>query len=529
MFALCLVLVTAADGVVRGLDAKFPALYRHSASLGIAISQVAHGTSGFVGLTEVAQALERGGIALIPNEPTRLLDLARNPKLADEALRSAAELQVLDRTQTFVLHGNETGMIDFYALALRLFGYHVQGFYWLFFALLATLTVCFVVSFRDRPVLIVPCLLWLLLLLVAVHELDPADIGAGAGTPASARFLPMLSILAVIFVTTLAISGNSVSARDLATTALAAGVFAVCANARSFALWQLCAVVGLLAAGITARALLAVRKYRSHFANLALWPLALFVLLAVGLISLHHVRRDNQAYSAATRIGHPFWPSYLSATLQAFSSELPELERQSGVNIGTNPDAYVGARLRVEVRKRGETLDKYVDANGWINAAREGLARAIVFDLWKRSPLRMLETYGRAVVDAVALVAEKLAWLAACVATLPLVALAGHPLIWAIWGLFFVWLGGASALINVLALGLLLLMPAAARRCAAEMLPSLSLIALFGMTTILVMPVVRPDTIDYPYFTWFVLLMCLWAKLDVIGLGKRLRRRMGLT
>ena len=53
---LLLVLLIAADGMRKGLDTIVPDYYRHTASLAIAISEAAHGTSGMVGLTEVANA-----------------------------------------------------------------------------------------------------------------------------------------------------------------------------------------------------------------------------------------------------------------------------------------------------------------------------------------------------------------------------------------------------------------------------------------------------------------------------------------
>ena len=66
--SLLLVLLIAADGVRKGLDTIVPDYYRHTASLAIAISEAAHGTSGMVGLVEVANALDKFGYG-INSEP----------------------------------------------------------------------------------------------------------------------------------------------------------------------------------------------------------------------------------------------------------------------------------------------------------------------------------------------------------------------------------------------------------------------------------------------------------------------------
>jgi len=65
--SLLLVLLIAADGMRKGLDTIVPDYYRHTASLAIAISETAHGTSGMVGLTEVANALDKSGYGINSN------------------------------------------------------------------------------------------------------------------------------------------------------------------------------------------------------------------------------------------------------------------------------------------------------------------------------------------------------------------------------------------------------------------------------------------------------------------------------
>ena len=65
--SLLLVLLIAADGVRKGLDTIVPDYYRHTASLAIALSEAAHGTTGMVGLVEVEKSLDKSGYGINPN------------------------------------------------------------------------------------------------------------------------------------------------------------------------------------------------------------------------------------------------------------------------------------------------------------------------------------------------------------------------------------------------------------------------------------------------------------------------------
>ena len=78
--SLLLVALIAADGVRKGLDTIVPAYYRHLASLSIAISELAHGTSDMVGLVEVDKALEQSGYSLDPPTTGSAFSIPIRPK-----------------------------------------------------------------------------------------------------------------------------------------------------------------------------------------------------------------------------------------------------------------------------------------------------------------------------------------------------------------------------------------------------------------------------------------------------------------
>ena len=62
--------------------------------------------------------------------------------------------------------------------------------------------------------------------------------------------------------------------------------------------------------------------------------------------------------------------------MPAFQWRIPELERQSGVNIEES-DGYAGALLRIKIKARGEQLDDYMAGDWWNEGKRDALARQV--------------------------------------------------------------------------------------------------------------------------------------------------------
>ena len=108
---LCLVVSLTAIGIWNGLDTAFPALYRNTASLGVAICELKYGTTGYVGLTDVANVLAQHGFELNPDEK-HIAFLSAHTEIAYDALLTATGLQHVDQSKTFGLNINEPGTID---------------------------------------------------------------------------------------------------------------------------------------------------------------------------------------------------------------------------------------------------------------------------------------------------------------------------------------------------------------------------------------------------------------------------------
>jgi hypothetical protein len=478
--SLILVALIAADGVRKGLDTIVPDYYRHTASLAIAISEAAHGTSGMVGLTEVADALDTSGYGINRNRE-RIAVLNTHPQEADAALRAAADLAITDRGKTFGLALNETGMIDYYYVAFKLFGYHVRSIYALYIGLLAVMALCFIGSFRHRAIFIVPSIIYLLLLLIDQDALRASNFGFGPLT--NSRMLPFLSLYPVLYCLTLVGSGRGFRLIDATGAAIAGLVFAFVVNARTYAYWQAGPLLALVVLIVAARLWPWRLPLRARLVRLSVYPVLVFALSAAILIQNHHWRRDAAVYNTATFSGHGYWLAYVVSTMPSFQWRIPELERESGVTIQES-DAYAGALLRIKIKQRGERLEDYQIGDFWNESKRDPLARQVVFDLWRQYPGIMVEHYLRALAPVGISLLEDLGLIALAVVA---VGIGPHtPLLWLLRAAALIAVGRIAGAMALAAVALPYVMPAA-RRLSALVIP-VALLALCVIPTVIVMP-----------------------------------------
>lgn len=511
--SLLLVALIAADGVRKGLDTIVPSYYRHFASLSIAISELAHGTSGLLGLVEVDSALDQAGYSLEP-EHDRVAYLNTHPAAADAALRAAADLTIADRSKTFGLRLNETGVIDYDYVAFGLFGYHVRSIYALYIGILTLMSFCFIASFRRRAIFIVPSILYLVLLFADQHGLKSTNYGFVPLT--NSRLLPFLSLYPVLFCLTLIGAGRGFRWIDAVAVGFAGLVFAFVVNARTYAYWQAGPLIGLIVLIGAARLLPWRLPLKAAFVRLSIHPALVFALSAAILIGIHHERRDPMMYDTTTFGGHGYWLTYIGTTMPLFVSQLPELERESGVTIAS-ADAYVGALVRIKIKQRGEKLEDYLTPDGWWkDTGREELARQVAFDMWRDYPGMMVKNYVRSFAPVAAGFLEDVGLIALAVMAIAI----GPPtlLFWLLRAVALIAIGGIPGATALAAAGLRYALPTA-RQLSVLIIP-LSLLALCVIAVVIVVPFtdtrltgtttsfIDPRMADVDDAIWLCILIC---------------------
>jgi hypothetical protein len=157
-------------GLERGMDGDmYEAVDDAGHALAIAISDMRYGLHrGYVGYRVVFDALEKGGItkkealvkALGRTYPEQLTDRT----LVNQAIQSAlhtvvpSDVSFADRS-LISMETAEIGLVDYYKLSFRLFGFQVESAFYLYFVLLGISVAAFILAhWRSRAALVVPIL-----------------------------------------------------------------------------------------------------------------------------------------------------------------------------------------------------------------------------------------------------------------------------------------------------------------------------------------------------------------------------------
>ena len=400
VFAIVVIALLAAiatDGARRGMTSAFPNLSVNFESLAVAISELDYGTTGIVGLQDVDDMLKKAG--MIPNiDGNPLLHkLTQNPVAFDALLAKAAHLQHIDRTKIMIIHEMETGMADYYELAMILFGHHVDGFYWLWFGIICFVSLCFLSIFWRRPVLIFPAIIYLVALFLSTHHIDPNYLQLAS--PTNDRFFPFTSFYLILFILVLAASAPAWKWIEVFSATVCGLLYVMLVNARSDALWQFGAPIGVLIAAVLVRIfpVLQLAWGGRTLSRYALWPLVVFSLATGAGIAIHHLRQNHTAYAQTTFLGHPFWPIILYAEAETYPRlELTKILKEAGIAKYKNEDDFVNALSDLEIKKLHEKFSDYSINGMWIGSKWDRLCRQIVFDQWREHPLVMLSAYENA-------------------------------------------------------------------------------------------------------------------------------------
>ena len=127
-------------------------------TIAVDLSQRFHGTTGFIGRSEVLQTLLAGGFTSLPNYLDKLgLQYPANtemPDLINRAIQNALALKDLpanpsfSNRQLFAPEANDPGFVDYVSWSFDLFGFRIEAFYYFYFVILSASIVLYVVCFR---------------------------------------------------------------------------------------------------------------------------------------------------------------------------------------------------------------------------------------------------------------------------------------------------------------------------------------------------------------------------------------------
>lgn len=402
LVAVALIVAGIAYGMNRGMHKLFSgALDTRSQQIAAAISDTAYGlnlkyafhakirdTLRLGGMSDVAENLKPLGIKY----PEHFTDT----KLWNDLLQKAAHLDGISKSVGFsaktldFMTAEDVGLVDYYKLSFRLFGYNVQGFFYTYFVLLGISVALAIVAFWPRPGILVGMNLLLFGLFLTICRIDDVD------SVANGRFLATLSVVAVFHLAVLIWAPPRMAIRTVATTVLQVSYLAFVLTVRNSAMWGVLFLLALIAISAIRKGgpLWAVEPLKSFVRKIVAWP-AVVVVLGLGIAGAYHKATIHPVYFALDELfpEHLFWHAVARGLgyLDDIDSRIPGLD---GRREDALPTYLANAYMKRIIGIEPERFISYYSSSHFPHLGRmrsyERLVREAYLDFARQYPIAML-------------------------------------------------------------------------------------------------------------------------------------------
>jgi hypothetical protein len=326
----CTLALDIQHGIALGQDhVGFHPIYRLRQGLAIAISRI-HRPSpgGYLASGSVVNVFNENGFALFDDEPGPHLGLdgweallTDGPRL-DRIIAQAISVPIDAALPPQLMRANELGLADYISLSFKLFGDRVASLYYLFYLIVLTSCLLYVLQFRSSPFL-------LFLLVVFAAELYflenyASSFGVYIETVSNSRLFSGLSLLPamhILLVLWLRLPFRGLTAAAVVGQSL---IFTFLLSCRTEVAWQLAMIIAVaLGIGLFALRRPPAKDGHGAVARLAvLWPAVVCVVVASAYSATIDIVAD-QRYAVEER-GHIIWHE----VVQGLLATSPDLWRE---------------------------------------------------------------------------------------------------------------------------------------------------------------------------------------------------------
>jgi hypothetical protein len=283
-------------GTSRGMDRGLYEVVQDAArAMAVAISDMHfHLNRGYVGYTAIFDELEKGGFTtnggLIKNlgrtYPANLVDRALLDHTLQTALNTPVPKDVGFGDHSLLSMGYaELGLVDYFKLTFHLFGYRVEGAFYIYFLLLGISVAAFILAYwRSSATLAIP-----ILFLAAGNLIFSTDYfdNINSQSVANPRFISTLGILAGLHILMLMLGARRATIFQVALACVQTLIFAFTMSVRATLLWfvmlivlvaivQIAVLIARSEAGRSVRA--SIGAWSAELAGLRLWPALIFLI-----------------------------------------------------------------------------------------------------------------------------------------------------------------------------------------------------------------------------------------------------------
>lgn len=364
----------------KGMHHVIPeAVNRHTNCISVAISDLEYGLTGYRGYQKVMMTLINNGIFNKPYVFDRagktIEETLNDSKILNNAFQEAINVDNASSDGQRYLFAYDKGLPVYYKLAFMIFGYNIEGFFYLYFLLLLISVLIFIFTFYKRIEL-----LNILLLFVASHFLIVAgasSVGMQLKTVHNARFLPVLAILPTIYLALLILGKHRFAKGVLAGAFLQASILVFIVHIRGGTIYQLMFLATVFILVVIGN-WFANRQIGVYaFKKVRFYPLGV-VLLVFFILSLHQVVALKYPYGSDND-RRSFWhPAYLGLSAHP----------DSMAKYGIEPKDSVGANV---VRKR--LVEDYGTEVSFSQGLSDSILKEEFFKILKEDPWFVIKSY----------------------------------------------------------------------------------------------------------------------------------------
>ena len=337
----------------------------------------------------ILEALMRGGMSDM-EEPlgaswNRLLDKAAHLERVSRTPR------VFDHTLTFVVM-EDLGLVDFFKVSFRLFGYNIEGFFKTYLLLLGLGVAFFYIAFWSRPGILIAGNLLLFGLFLSMCLVDSTD------WVSNGRFLPTLAIVPTFHLFVLVWAPPPRSIKAFLMAAAQALLLALVIFMRNSASWTIL-LLGAVILGIFAWYARAQWSRQASIGalvhNAISWPM----IVVIGTFVLFNTYQSNRIHPAYYDLDETL-PHHLVWHSLAYSlSFLPEIDtlipKLNGVRGDGLPTYLENAYLEKTIGYVPPHLSEYNNSHVFPNLGKpktyERVVEAAYFDFIGQHPIEFLK------------------------------------------------------------------------------------------------------------------------------------------
>jgi hypothetical protein len=380
LLVIVMFVATITYSIQSGMHKNLPEPLGHTAvAIAIAISELEYGTSGYAGYRQVLDVLMNNGMtvesSILKRYNLSSAEIYKSGTTLNNAIGQVFSMDKPAGSRKLYRVREDIGEITYYKIAMKVFGYKIQSFTYLYYLIFLASIVVYIATFHRQQSKMLYLFAFTCGHFVIITTLQ--DVGTTLLTVNSRKLLPVLAILPSIHIAILIFSKTRITMKHIIGATIQASIVAFMVHARAATIYEIMFLVAFLVLLIIWFVFKNYQVKEYVFSRIKLLP----VFIALGLFILFqlytYISLDS-GYGSYKR-GHLFW----HAAYMGLATHPEGFEKYGLLPTDVGPQEVA--------KKRNFELygtRKYKDYTTY-----ESLLKEAYFELLKKDPIFVAESY----------------------------------------------------------------------------------------------------------------------------------------